>query len=81
MSTIRDIPKGSVATVTSLPGGQCRLRLEALGLRVGKTITKVSGMPFRGPTTLLLDGRQIAIGHGAAGRVEVSVIREGLESA
>ena len=50
----------------------CAERLEALGLRVGKVIEKVSGMPFHGPVTLLLDGRQIAIGWKISSSILVS---------
>ena len=43
------------AVIKSIPQGESGERLEALGLRVGKRIRKVSGMPFGGPITLLLD--------------------------
>ena len=43
------------AVIKSIPPGEAGERLEALGLRVGKRIQKVSGMPFGGPITLLLD--------------------------
>jgi ferrous iron transport protein A len=72
MSTLETLENGLEATITAMPAGECRRRLEALGLREGKRVRKVSGMPFCGPVTVLLDGRQIAIGHGVACRVEVA---------
>lgn len=71
MSTLETLESGLDATVVVMPSGECRRRLEALGLREGKRVRKISGMPFCGPVTVLLDGRQLAIGHGVACRVEV----------
>jgi ferrous iron transport protein A len=34
-------------------------------------------MPFRGPITLDVDGRQVAIGHGAAGKILVETLETG----
>ncbi len=59
------------AVIKSIPAGEAGERLEALGLRVGKRIQKVSGMPFGGPITLLLDGRHFAVAHAIAGKIEV----------
>lgn len=73
--TLKAMDNGTRAIIVNLPSGECRQRLEALGLREGKTVTKVSGMPFCGPVCLVLDGRQIAIGHGVASRIEVSAIQ------
>jgi len=73
-TSLHTLRNGQRARITALPPGMCGRRLEALGLRPGKTIEKVSGMPFSGPVTLVLDGRQIAIGHGAASRVNVDPV-------
>jgi len=75
--TLQAMDNGTNATIVNLPVGRARQRLEALGLRVGKAVTKVSGMPFCGPVCLVLDGRQIAIGHGVASRIEVSSVEDG----
>lgn len=48
-------------------------RLEALGIRPGKKVTKVSSMFFRGPVTLRVDNTQVAIGFGMANRILVEV--------
>lgn len=66
------IKDNEYAIIVRLPGGEAGLRLEALGLREGKRVHKVSGMPWGGPVTLKLDGRHFAIGHNIAARVEVT---------
>lgn len=48
-------------------------RLNALGIRPGKRITKVSGMFMRGPMTVQVDRAQVAIGFGMAGKIVVEV--------
>lgn len=48
-------------------------RLEALGIRPGKKVTKISSMLFRGPVTLRVDNAQVAVGFGMANRVVVEV--------
>ena len=65
------LTNGQTARITALPQGMSGRRLEALGLRPGKIVTKVSGMPFCGPVTIILEGRQIAIGHGICCKVAV----------
>lgn len=59
------------AIIKRIPEGEAGQRLEALGLRSGKKIQKISGMPFGGPVTVLLDGRHFAVAHGVAEHVEV----------
>ncbi len=68
------LKNGQTAKIVELPQGMSGRRLEALGLRPGKTVTKVSGMPFCGPVTIILDGRQIAIGHGICCKVGVEIM-------
>lgn len=76
-TTLQLLPNGYKATIISIPGGECLNRLEALGLRQGKIISKVSGMPFRGPVTIILDGRQIAIGCRISGKIQVAPLEKG----
>jgi ferrous iron transport protein A len=68
------LASGQVAEIVSLPLGQCGRRLEALGLRPGKKIKKLHGMPFCGPVALDIDGRQVAIGYGAASSIIVKPV-------
>ena len=67
---------GRWAKIKNIPKGEAGRRLEALGLRPGKKIKKISGMPFGGPVVLMLDGRHFAISHGIATRVEVETVSE-----
>jgi Fe2+ transport system protein FeoA len=53
-------------------------RLQALGVRPGKRITKLSGMFMRGPVTLQVGQAQLAIGYGMAGKILVEVDGENL---
>ena len=76
MTMLCTLANGQTAKITALPQGMSGRRLEALGLRPGKVVTKVSGMPFFGPVTIALDGRQIAIGHGICCKVSVEPLAE-----
>jgi len=76
-TSIYMLKNGEKAKIMAMPPGMCGRRLEAVGLRTGKIVEKVSGMPFRGPITLDIDGRQIAIGHGAAGKILVETLETG----
>mgnify|MGYP000957602663 CR=1 FL=1 len=73
---LKDLQDGVTAQIVQMPSGECRCRLEALGLREGKIIEKVSGMPFHGPITVIVDGRQIAIGWRISSRVIVKPLKE-----
>jgi len=48
-------------------------RLNALGIRPGKKITKVNSMLMRGPVTVQLGGTRLAIGFGMANRILVEI--------
>ncbi|NMA55452.1 MAG: ferrous iron transport protein A [Firmicutes bacterium] len=52
-------------------GGRMVRRLEALGVRPGKTVEKVSSVFDRGPVIISLDGRMIAVGRRQAMRIFV----------
>ena len=49
-------------------------RLEEMGIRSGKKVTKVSGMPLRGPVVVQVGGTRIALGHGMAMKVIVELM-------
>ncbi|MEG1603051.1 MAG: FeoA family protein [Cloacibacillus sp.] len=66
-----EMKSGSRAIITKLPEGEAEQRLEALGLRNGKEIEKISCMPFGGPVTVMLDGRNFAVSHGIAEQIEL----------
>ena len=63
---------GKVVEFTAGPG--LVRRLEEMGIRVGKKVTKISGMPLRGPVVVQAGGTRIAIGHGMATKVIVELM-------
>ena len=72
--SLRHMAVGQKGIIVGILGGHgFRRRLEAMGVRPGKTITKVSGQAFRGPVTLKVDHTQIAIGFGMANKIVVDV--------
>ncbi|MEG1642174.1 MAG: FeoA family protein [Synergistaceae bacterium] len=66
-----EIKDGEKVYIDNIPDDEAGMRLEALGLRSGKVVTKVSSMPFNGPVTVLLDGRHFAISHAIASEIRV----------
>ena len=63
---------GESGTVVSLEGGGgFVLRVQNLGIRPGKKITKLSGHFWRGPVTVQAGRTNIALGFGMASRVMV----------
>jgi ferrous iron transport protein A len=73
-----DMSGGEEGTVLSVQGGGgARRRLEALGVRPGVTIVKVTGSPFGGPVIIGIGPVRLAIGYGMAGKIIVEVIPSG----
>jgi len=62
---------GKVIKFTAGPG--LVRRLEEMGIRAGKKVTKISGMPLRGPVVIQVGGTRIALGHGMAMKVMVEL--------
>lgn len=50
-------------------------RLDSLGIRVGKSVTKVSSQLMRGPVTIRIDSFQVAVGFGMAKKILVKTKR------
>ena len=63
--------KGKIVEISGGYGLACKL--DALGIRVGKEVTKVSAQLMRGPVLLRQDNTQAALGFGMASRVLVEV--------
>ncbi len=60
------------AEVISFEGGQTMgRRLESMGIRQGKIISRISSQLIRGPVIISVDGHQTAIGRGMAARLIV----------
>lgn len=74
--SLLDLDKGKKACVLECRGG-CGLanKLNAMGIRPGKEITKISDAFIGGPVTIKVDNTSIAIGHGMASRIMLEVAR------
>ena len=67
---------GETGIVKDIQGGQGFVRkLQSMGVRPQKKITKVSSHFWRGPQTVEVDNIQIAVGFGMAKRILVEVAR------
>ena len=72
--TLSQIEAGQTGTIMQILGGRGLIqRLEALGIRPGKRVTKVSSMLFHGPITLKVNHTQVAIGFGMANKILVEI--------
>ena len=69
---------GETGTIVEVSGGYGLFRkLDALGIRVGREITKVSGQWMRGPVLMRQNNIQAALGFGMACRVIVELPSDG----
>jgi ferrous iron transport protein A len=72
LTNLADLPAGGSGVVVRLRGGRGMVRkLDAMGLRPGKTVRKLSSQFMAGPITVLIGGRQVAMGRGIARGVQV----------
>ncbi len=71
---LTSMESGAKGKVIEIQGGRglCA-RLNAMGIRPGVRITKISGQIMRGPVIISVGASQIAIGFGMASRVFVEV--------
>ena len=68
---------GESGSVVRLEGaGGFLARLQNLGIRPGKKITKVNAHFWRGPITVQVDRANVALGFGMASRVMIEVERQ-----
>jgi len=73
---LTQLEEGETGVVVSLQGGHGLVRrLESLGIRVGKKVTKVSSQLMRGPITIRIDNSQVALGFGMAKKIIVRVVK------
>ena len=69
-----ELGPGQSGVVVGLSGGHGMVRrMEAMGIRPGVPITKLSTQPFRGPISLQVGAMQVAVGYGLARRIMVEV--------
>ncbi len=71
---LTELVAGKPATIVEIQAGQGLIRrLEALGVRIGQKVEKVSGPFIRGPVTVRVGNIRAAIGFGAASKVIVEI--------
>lgn len=72
--TLAGMQIGQSGVVVQIQGGHGLVnRLNSLGIRPGKRITKTSSMIMRGPVTIQVDRAQVAIGFSMARRIIVEL--------
>jgi len=65
---------GQTGIVVGVAGGPGLIRrLDAMGIRPGKPVTKISSTLFHGPVTLGVNSFRVAVGFGMARRIIVRV--------
>ena len=74
--TLAEMRTGQTGTVVGILGGHGLIRrLDALGIRPGKKVTKLSSTIFRGPVILRANSTQVAVGFGMARKIIVELDR------
>ena len=69
---LAEMRTGQTGTVVGVMGGHGLIRrLDALGIRPGRKVTKLSSTLFRGPIILRVDNTQVAVGFGMARKIIV----------
>lgn len=67
---------GQTGKIVEIDGGYGLVRkLDALGIRVGKEVTKISAQWMRGPVLVQQDNTQVALGFGMASKILVELSR------
>ncbi|MBL7068377.1 MAG: ferrous iron transport protein A [Candidatus Omnitrophica bacterium] len=73
---LTQVRPGESGIVADIQGGHGMTeRVQAMGVRPGKRITKISSHFWRGPQTVQVDNTQVAIGFGMARRILIEVER------
>jgi len=79
MSDIKETTLGMMRTgdsgiVVRMVGGHHMIdRLDALGIRQGKRVVKLSSMFMKGPVTIKFDSGQVAIGYRMANKIIIKL--------
>jgi len=69
---LTQLEERETGVVVGIQGGHgLACRLESLGIRVGKNVTKVSSQLLRGPVTVRIDNSEVAMGFGTAKKIIV----------
>ena len=71
---LTQLKEGEIGMVVHIHGGYGLVRrLESLGIRVGKKVTKVSAQFMRGPVTVRIGNSHVAVGFGMAKKILVEI--------
>jgi ferrous iron transport protein A len=71
---LAQVRTGQTGTVVGVLGGPGLVRrLDALGIRPGKKVTKLSSALFHGPVILRVDSTEVAVGFGMARRIVIEL--------
>ena len=71
---LTELKSGQAGIVIDMQGGAGFIRrLESMGIRPGKKITKISAQFWRGPQIVKVNNLQIAIGFGMARRILIEI--------
>ena len=69
---LTQIKEGKTVKVVEINGGQqFQKKIDAIGLRIGSKITKVSAQMLNGPITIKIGSTKLALGHGMAKKIIV----------
>lgn len=69
-----DMPVGKTGVIVEIDGGLGMLdRLNALGIRVGSKVQKLTGQWMRGPIMVKVGNMRLALGFGMARRIWVEI--------
>ena len=73
---VTQMQPGDTGIVREMQGGRGLIRkLQSMGVRPGKKLTKVSSHFWHGPQTVMIDYMQIAVGFRIAKRIIVELDR------
>lgn len=71
---LTQMKSGKQGTVVAINGGfGLKRRVEALGIRVGVNVKKISSQLMRGPITVQVGNTQVALGFGMAQKIIVEI--------
>lgn len=71
---LAQMKSGEQGTVMAINGGfGLKRRVEALGIRIGVNVKKISSQLMRGPITVQVGNTQVALGFGMAQKIIVEI--------
>jgi ferrous iron transport protein A len=75
MLTINDLPVGKKGIIRTINGGYGLIqKLDALGIREGIEIVRISTQWMKGPVTIRYGNSEVAIGHNMAMKIVVKPV-------